>query len=635
VHPIREIVSATERVGRGDLEFTVNVRRKDEFGDVARAFNATVATLRRSQARVEVAQRLARFSDWDLDVDAGLVEGSPEFARIFSLGEAAGAVPLQRMLDRIHGEDRESLRSLLLSCATDGRPFRVDVRTCGEPADAQILHMQGQRVVEEGRSGVQASVQDVTQRKRFEEQIRLLAYDDSLTGIGNRRFFAQQLDRQLEETVDVDSKLALLFIDLDRFKLINDTMGHSAGDELLQTTSSRIVATLGGQEFRDLRTSANGNVTIARLGGDEFTVLLPGADDDEVVGRFAERLLTALAQPSSIQGQTVVVTGSIGISMCPRDGTQAEDLVRSSDTAMYHAKGDGRNRYRFYHASMQEAAMERWRIENRLRRAIEREELGVHFQPRTRVDTGRIAQVEALVRWRDPELGAVSPDDFIAIAEESGLICALGSWVLQQSVQQVKRWRDDGWEIGVSINLSSHQLQPGLLLEVADQFQRAEVDPGWIEFEVTESALLVDEVVAVDVLERLQKLGSRISLDDFGTGYSSLSHLARLPVNALKIDRSFIEPIAEDADAAGLVAAIVATAKVLRLDVVAEGVETEAQRELLEEMGCDEMQGFLFGHAVNAESLEAVLKESQARLGDRRKKPRNERAPTRRRRKRA
>ncbi len=621
VHPIREIRAATERVGRGDLGITIAIQREDELGDVARAFNATVATLRRSQTRLEVAQRLARFSDWDLDVETGIVEGSAEFTRIFSFGDS-GPVALSSLLAKIHDQDRAALQLLLDQCGQEGRPFQVEVRARDEDGDEQILHLQGQRVHEEGQSArVQASVQDVTERKRFEEQIRLLAYDDSLTGIGNRRYFAQQLKTQLEKAQTQDLGLALLFIDLDRFKAVNDTLGHSAGDELLQAMSSRIVKTLRN-EYESLRLSGSKEVTVARLGGDEFTVLLFGVTEYGVLERLASRLLEALAEPCQLQGQQVVVTGSIGISLSPHDGVAAEDLLRSSDTAMYHAKSDGRNRFRFYKPAMQRAAMERWRLENRLRRAIDREELRVYYQPRIRVETGQISHVEALLRWRDPELGAVSPQDFIAVAEESGLICGLGEWVIQQSIEQVCAWRKAGWKIGVSVNLSSFQLQPGLEWDIAAEFDRTGADPDWVEFEVTESAVLENEDVAIGVLQSLRSFGCRISLDDFGTGYSSLSHLARLPVTALKIDRSFVENIATDSDAAGLVEAIVATAKVLRLDVVAEGVETEIQRDLLAEMGCDEMQGFLFGHAVSAEALTQLLAESRDEPRRRKKKRR-------------
>ena len=498
----------------------------------------------------------------------------------------------------------------------------MEVRARDEDGDEQILHLQGQRVHEEGQAArVQASVQDVTERKRFEEQIRLLAYDDSLTGIGNRRYFAQKLETQLEKAQTQDLGLALLFIDLDRFKAVNDTLGHSAGDELLQAMSSRIVKTLRN-EYESLRLAGSKEVTVARLGGDEFTVLLFGVTEHGVLERLASRLLEALAEPCQIQSQEVVVTGSIGISLSPQDGVAAEDLLRSSDTAMYHAKGDGRNRFRFYQPVMQQAAMERWRLENRLRRAIDREELRVYYQPRIRVETGQISHVEALLRWRDPELGAVSPQDFIAVAEESGLICGLGEWVIQQSIEQVCAWRKAGWKIGVSVNLSSFQLQPGLEWDIAAAFDRTGADPDWVEFEVTESAVLENEDVAIGVLQSLRSFGCRISLDDFGTGYSSLSHLARLPVTALKIDRSFVENIATDSDAAGLVEAIVATAKVLRLDVVAEGVETEIQRDLLAEMGCDEMQGFLFGHAVSADALTQLLTESRDEPRRRKKKRR-------------
>jgi diguanylate cyclase (GGDEF)-like protein len=389
----------------------------------------------------------------------------------------------------------------------------------------------------------------------------------------------------------------ILFLDLDQFKRINDTLGHSVGDRLLQGVADRLVASVRDS---DLVARTELATAISRFGGDEFTVLLTQLAQVQDLAKVARRLLEVLARPFALEGHDVVITASIGIAAWPTDGEDGEVLLRNADAAMYHAKEQGRNNYQFYAASMNEVALQRLILETRLRRALERGEFEVHYQPKLGRDGRRVAGMEALARWRDPELGVVLPGEFIPIAEETGLIGALGDFVLRRSCEDRKRWTEAGFPaVPVAVNLSAHQFRGGHLAErVTRILEETGLAPGLLELEITESTLLHDEATVVAALEQLRARGVRVAVDDFGTGYSSLAYLRKLPVDALKIDRGFVHGISDNSDEAALTAAIVTMGHALGLRVVAEGVETERQHALLDGWGCDEYQGFLFAHPM-------------------------------------
>jgi predicted signal transduction protein with EAL and GGDEF domain len=378
----------------------------------------------------------------------------------------------------------------------------------------------------------------------------------------------------------------------------------------------------GARAIGPHRRSDNGVASrVARLGGDEFTILLPRIEAPEEVARAARRLLRRISEPIELDGRELVVSGSVGIATWPEDGDDFETLLRNCDTAMYHAKSRGRNSYQFYSEAMNSVVLKRLLLENKLRQAIECEELELQFQPKVELASSRVRGLEALARWRDPEFGVVSPSDFIPLAEEAGLIDAIGDWALRAGIEHLRRWSEDAElaELHLSVNLSNRQLEDaGLPDRIARLLEESGVDARRLDLEITESALMSGDSAVTAGLERLRSLGAGISLDDFGTGYSSLSHLRRLPIDVLKIDRAFVNQVETDADDAALLGAIVSMAKVMRLRTVAEGVETEGQLKLLRELGCDEIQGNLMSPPVVVADVARVKREIETAMRKRR-----------------
>jgi len=576
----------------------------------------TVRELRESQERLANAQRLARMGSWQLDLVTGEVQVSEGFLAIYGFPSGESVLPYQTLLERVHPDDRPAIVAAGELCLREGRSAHIDHRVLLSDGSERIVHSQLMLGLEEsGRQRLEGTVQDVTERKRAEEQIRYLAYHDSLTGLGNRLLFKERLGVALAQARRNDGVLGVLFLDLDHFKRINDTLGHSVGDRLLQGVADRLVATVRGSDVIARSGRMDADHAVSRLGGDEFTMLLTDLRDVQDLAKVARRILDVLSAPFALEGHEVVISGSIGITARPLDGDDVETLLRNADAAMYHAKDRGRNNYQFYTESMNAVALERLILESKLRRGMEQGEFELHYQPKVALPEGRLTGFEALVRWRDPEQGLVLPGVFIPLCEETGLIRPLGDWVLGEACRQLARWCDAGRDpLPVSVNLSVHQFRSGGLVEsVRRALSETGVDARLLELEITESALLQDEAAVVGALEALRRLGIRIAIDDFGTGYSSFSYLRRLPVDVLKIDRSFVQHIETSPDDAALLGAIVSMGRALRLRVIAEGVETVGQRELLASWGCDEMQGFLVSPAVPAEAAAGLPTAGHAR----------------------
>ena len=474
--------------------------------------------------------------------------------------------------------------------------------------DHQLLSMKvEERTSQLSRRNEQLNkaVKEVTETK---DRLRKLAYYDSLTSLPNRRLFIEQLDLLLKLAKRNKQKTSLLFLDLDNFKHINDTLGHDAGDLLLREVAKRLSRCVRESDLVAHYVELDSQINVSRLGGDEFTVVLNQLDSSESAGIVARRLIETLTEPMTIEGHELVVTPSIGIAIAPGDADTVEGLLKAADTAMYHAKSSGRNKFMFFDRSMRATDVERLTLENDLRRAMERKELMLHYQPQVDTLTGAVVGVEALMRWNHPELGLVPPFKFIPLAEDIGLIGELGEWGLEEACRQMVELQVLGLRLPkVSVNVSALQFNHAFIKRVAEVLQKTGLRPIRLALELTEGIMLDDAESTLSALTNLKEMGVGLSIDDFGTGYSSLSYLSRFPLNELKIDRSFVIDFDKSENDASLVIAIIAMAKSMRLGLVAEGVETLEQYHFLRQQGASVIQGYLFSKPVSLDELKPLL----------------------------
>ncbi|MDJ0868771.1 MAG: EAL domain-containing protein [Myxococcota bacterium] len=443
--------------------------------------------------------------------------------------------------------------------------------------------------------------------QRAEQRVQQLSSRDGVTGLPNRPAFLEGLERFLRERRPETQRAALLLIDLDNFKRVNDTFTHAAGDVLLRGVAERLARCL---RRVDEETVAGAGDVLSRIGGDEFAVLLARITANDDAARVARRVIDAMREPLVAADVDMVVGASIGIAVCPNDGEEAATLLRKADTALYHAKEEGRNDFRFYTESIDRASIRKYALERKLCRAFENHELRVYYQPQVEVATGRLTGVEALLRWEDAELGAVSPAEFVPLAEEAGLITPIGDWVLRRACAQACDWRSAGLPpFRIAVNISPHHFRDASLVDtVRRTLFETGLPPACLELEITEGALMHSREAAAAQLGELKRIGVSVALDDFGTGYSSLSYLKGLPVDAVKIDRSFVRCVTLDPEDAAIAEAIISMARALQLRVVAEGVENERQRDFLGGRACSEMQGYLIGPPVSAEAITELFR---------------------------
>ena len=445
--------------------------------------------------------------------------------------------------------------------------------------------------------GVIALIRDVTDRKEAEAQIEYQAYHDAVTGLANRRLFHEHLALAVALAQRRDALVGVLFLDLDHFKVINDSLGHTVGDELLREVGRRLKAAVRDGD------------TVARVGGDEFTIVLQDLPRRDAVGVVAAKVLRTIAEPLDVNGHRLYVTASIGITLFPDDGEDAESLLRNADSAMYRAKDAGRNNYQLATRELSRSSQERMSLENDLHRALERGQFALLYQPQIESDSMEIVGIEALIRWNHPDRGLITPDQFIGIAEQRGLILPIGDWVIREACLAVRRIRDKGLpHFRVAVNLSARQFRdPSLAATVERAITESGVDAQTLELEITETAAMEDVELTMSTLAELRRLGVTIAIDDFGTGHSSLSYLKRFPIDALKIDKGFVFDLPDKFEDAAIVSSVIQLGNGLGLRVVAEGVETREQLDFLIEAGCRELQGYFFSHPVPLEEIEKMI----------------------------
>ncbi|HJV45957.1 MAG TPA: EAL domain-containing protein [Bacillota bacterium] len=503
------------------------------------------------------------------------------------------------LIDWVHPEDREIVLEGLKIIAYTRAMYQMEIRMISDQGKVMVLEVRCNPVLnEEGYvKEIILVSRDVTDRKKMDETIYYLAFHDPLTNLPNRRLFKDRLIQELRDAAELQSSFSIMFLDIDYFKSINDTLGHDKGDMVLKQVAARLSLCIRKGDM------------VSRNGGDEFTILLEKSVQRDEAKSIAERVLQSFKQPFDILGKKFLISPSIGVALYPHDGKTADDLLKHADIALYYVKKHGKANYAFYSPTMDVRSLEQISLENELRLAIEKEQFILHYQPKINMKTGQIIGIESLVRWNHPQLGLIPPSDFIPLTEETGLILPIGEWILRTACIQNKKWQEQGLIfIPISVNLSALQFQHEHFVdEIQCILNETGLEPQWLEFELTESVLIDQSSDTLVKLQRLKQMGIKLSLDDFGTGYSSLSYLKKFPVDTIKIDSSFIRDLNQDKYDLALVTAIISMADALGLNVIAEGIETEQQLSILIQKGCKEGQGFLFSRPLQVEHIETYF----------------------------
>lgn len=561
---------------------------------------ATYLELRENQARLTRAQQIAKLGCWEADIGSSHAYVSEELRDILGLAPKHSAHDLDDLLRAVHTEDRARVEEAVSNAITRGTPFNIDHRVVRGDGTELIVQQQAAAMDNELGGGVRimGTIQDISAHKKAEALVEYQANYDVLTGLPNRHRFGARLKRAVASAQAGGDGPAVLFLGLDRLNLIHDSLGHGAGDLLLQSVAER------------LRRLERRGHTVARFGSDVFALLLENAARADAPTEIAREVLDMMVQSHAIEGRDDLFVGaSIGIACHDGAAPGADMLLKGADAAMHRARQEGGNRFCHHDPRMEAEARERLKLESQLRKAMERDELEVYYQPQVDARSGHVVGMEALLRWHHSQMGLVSPLKFIPLAEETGLIVPIGAWVLRTACRQAKEWHErDYGPLRLGVNLSAVQFARGdLVAEVAGILRETGFDPRYLELEVTEGMAMGDVERSIATLRALREIGVQVSLDDFGTGYSSLSYLQRLPIRTLKVDRSFVKDIDADGNNGALASAIIAMAHSLNLNVITEGVETEAQAEFVRQRGCHEIQGFLYSKPLPAEAFESHL----------------------------
>jgi diguanylate cyclase (GGDEF)-like protein/PAS domain S-box-containing protein len=573
-----------------------------------------------SESRLAQAQRMARIGHWEYDADGRTVAISLVALDILGL-TSAEALHIEALRQCIHPDDLDRVQQARQNMQTNTRTS-IDYRIVTPLGVERVVHMEGgsqQQHTDGHRDNRVVTLQDITELRRAEQHIRMLAYFDSLTGLPNRAFLQEQLSLKLKIAASARTQVAVIALDVEHLNRVNQSLGTAAGDALLRAVAQRLNDHFSANDASINITSsvtvANSPVTIARTSGDEFGIAITMNANVGRIATVLQQLTQKMNAPFHIAGQEIAIGTTVGATVFPDDGDDADELLRRTDAALHQAKKTARGSYQFYSAKMQEHASRRMSLESDLRRALQREQLQLHYQPRVSAKTLQPVGIEALLRWQHPDRGMISPAEFVPIAEDLGLILELGEWVLDQACGFAARMARTDQALRVAVNVSAIQLQRAAIAEqVSQALSTYQLDPGLLEIEITEGILIDKPELVRRTLETLKQQNIRIALDDFGTGYSSLSYLRTLPIDYLKIDRSFVADLQNGSNSAAIIATILTLARGLDLHTIAEGIETQDQAKQLIKGGCDELQGFLFARPMPAEDLLGWLDAHGRRL---------------------
>lgn len=571
--------------------------------------NQLMTDLNLSEVKLASAHEIAHLSSWEWRLEDNKLNWGEEICQMFGVRKEKSPHSYDEFLELVHEEDREKVGRIIEEALTSRKSFTIEHRIATEDGIEFTLQQDGAIITDSSDmpAKVLFTCQDITKTKITEQKIKFLAYYDRLTGLPNRFLFKEHLNKAIASCLRNNSSLAVFFIDIDNFRIINDTFGREIGDQILKIISSRLKDCL---RRTDTPANMKSYDLTARFGADEFGIVLEGLRELADAAIVARRVIEQLVRAMHIDDNEIFLNCRVGLSVFPDDGNSVEELMKCADSALSSAKDLEKNTYQFYTADLNTKAFARFALETSLRKAIDKEEFFLLYQPQVDLKTGRVVAVEALIRWQHPEMGIISPMEFIPIAEDSGLIIPIGKWVLETACRQCRKWEQAEFNIKVAINLSAGQFKdPDLLTGIKKVFKQTKVKPSRIEIEITESMLMDNVDGSILKLDQISELGCRISIDDFGTGYSSLNYLKRFSVDVLKVDRSFVSDLATCEDDALIVKAVVTLAHNLNLEVVAEGVETKEHLKYLNELECDIIQGYLVSKPISSSEVENFFKE--------------------------
>jgi diguanylate cyclase (GGDEF)-like protein/PAS domain S-box-containing protein len=611
-----DITERTEAERKLNLSYQELEAVYEELAAIEEELREKYDELRKKEEQLEISEERhkaalegSQDAIWEWDIKNGKSYISDRWREMLGFTAEELAVNHLTWKELIHPDDKELAFKRQQDHLNGITPFyRSEYRLKTKSGEYKWVSVRG-KVLRDSEGipvRIAGSQTDISERKAFEEKINRLAYYDSLTELPNRAKLEKVLGEALRTAKEHGNRGAVLFLDLDNFKTVNDTFGHEMGDDLLMG-----VAKL-------LRSFESEDILVSRFGGDEFVIVIDKIQNDQQVREVAFKIVQALNKPWIIKGKEFYSSVSLGIVFYPGDGCDVQSILSNADCAMYSVKNADKNNFKIYSSNMNLRLMERVDMENKLRHAITDNEFVLHYQPQINQKTGQIVGVEALIRWNSPSSGMISPNNFIPVAEETGLIVPIGEWVLREACRQNKYWQDKGYsKFPVSVNLSARQLkQPDLVRDIIDILNESGLDAQWLNLEITESIAISDIDFTITILKELKQIGVALALDDFGTGYSSLSYLRKLPINIIKIDKSFIDEISESVHAAAITEAIIVMSHKMNMKVIAEGVETQNQHELLQQENCDMAQGYLFSRPLAAEGIESLisLKDSNISL---------------------